>query len=179
MHIEFEPLGVTQQELDQLLKFGLKYDKRQKKQMLAASNAPRPTAEDVKDFETKIGLVLPEDYKKFLVEKNGGVPKKSKINTDLLGTKVVQQFYAIKNPAKNYTLSYLLEIYSGRIPDRMLPIADDPAGNLYLCQLQPGDTCGKIYFWNHEEEADGEPQPYFDNIIHVADSFSDFLSLLR
>ena len=179
MDIEFTPLGVTQQELDQLLKFGLKYDKRQKKQMLAAANAPLPTAEDVRGFETKLGVVLPDDYKTFLLQKNGGIPKKAKIKIDLLGVKVVQQFYALTSPANSYTLSYLLEVYSERIPNYMLPIADDPAGNLYLCRLQPGDAYGNIYFWDHEEEADGKSQPYFDNITLVADSFTNFLSKLK
>lgn len=179
MSVEFRPLGVTQQDLDYLLKLGLKYDKRQKKQMLAAATVTLPSEDDVRDFEKKNGCVLPSDYRTFLLERNGGVPTKSLIEVPTIGEQVVQRCYALKSPAVRYTLGGVLEVYKGRVPQGMLPIGDDPGGNLFLIGLSQGERYGKIYFWDHEQEADLEPQPYFKNIYYVAPCFEDFLRSLK
>jgi hypothetical protein len=179
MNVEFKPLGVTQQDLDYLLKLGLKYDKRQKKQMLAAATVTLPSEDEVRDFEKKNGFMLPSDYRAFLLNINGGVPSKSLVDVPKIGEQVVQRCYALKSPAVNYTLGRVLENYEGRVPQVMLPIGDDPGGNLFLIGVSGEECYGKVYFWDHEQEADLEPQPYFENIYYVAGSFNEFLLSLK
>lgn len=178
MNVQFKPLGITQQELDYLVKLGLKYDKRQKKQMLAAATVVLPSEEEVRSFERKHKFSLPPDYKEFLLEKNGGVPDKSLIDVPSLGERVVRRCFALKGAASSYTLDYIISVYKGRVPTGMLPIGDDPAGNLFLIELSEGEDYGRIYFWDHEQEADMESQPYRKNIYKIAANFAFFLQSL-
>ncbi|MRV75986.1 hypothetical protein GJ700_30160 [Duganella sp. FT92W] len=64
-------------------------------------------------------------------------------------------------------------------PRGMLPFGDDPAGNLYLVKISPGDSYGSIFFWDHENEADLEEQPNFDNIHFISQTFDNFLNELH
>jgi hypothetical protein len=114
-----------------------------------------------------------------LLEQNGGVPSKSLIDVPAIGEQVVRRCYALKSPATSYTLARVIENYKDRVPLDMLPIGSDPAGNLFLMGVSTGECYGKIYFWDHEQEADLEPQPYFENIHYVSPSFADFLASLR
>lgn len=65
---------------------------------------------------------------------------------------------------------------SERIPPDTIPIADDPFGNVIVIGLQ-GDQRGKVYFWDHEEEP--EDQPDWSNVDLIADSFDHFMAGLR
>jgi hypothetical protein len=179
MKIQFQALGITEERLNDLIKLGLKYDKRQKKQMLAAAGATLPTEEDVRKFEEKVGFTIPSDYRNFLLEKNGGIPNKTIISVPNIGEKVVQSFYALTNPVSTFTLSHLAKVYKNRLPSGMLPIADDPAGNIFITELIAGKDFGKIYFLDHEQEADVERQPYFKNIHWITNNFNDFLLNLK
>lgn len=58
-----------------------------------------------------------------------------------------------------------------RIPDELLPIGCDPAGNL-ICVGLNGDHAGKIYFWERAKE---HRPPTFSNVYRLADDLSAFL----
>jgi len=167
-------------DLDALLALGLRYDKRQKKQLLAAGARPvLPTEADVRAFEADIGYALPPDYRAFLLVTNGGAPDPHVVAIPGRGDAVVRHCFALLSPARDLTLGHQRDVYAARIPAWMLPIADDPAGNRFLIDLQSGAGHGHVHFWDHEEEADGEVLPWLANIHRVADGFGDFLSRLR
>jgi cell wall assembly regulator SMI1 len=170
---------MTEAELNKLTSLGLKYDKRQKKEMLAARDATPPQEHEIKTFEEAIGYSLPNCYREFLIRHNGGVPSRSQVDVDGQGERVVRNLYSLVSPARRYPIRHLLEMYEKRIPVAMLPVGDDPAGNLFLLELSQGETYGRVYFWDHEQEAETESQPYFDNISFVAESFASFLDRLR
>ena len=62
-------------------------------------------------------------------------------------------------------------MYRGRLRADLLPIAHDPLGNL-LCIATGGEGAGRIYFWDHEREADG------GEIRLLAESLPAFLANL-
>jgi hypothetical protein len=62
----------------------------------------------------------------------------------------------------------------------MFPISYDSFGNLILIAIKNADR-GKIYFWDHEMEADpnqGEV-PDYSNLTLIADSFDEFINSLH
>lgn len=61
----------------------------------------------------------------------------------------------------------------------MIPIADDPGGNLFVINVDKTGDFGKIYFWDHNNESDGEPQPYYGNVHFIANSFCEFIGQLH
>ncbi|MEO7734310.1 MAG: SMI1/KNR4 family protein [Kofleriaceae bacterium] len=73
-------------------------------------------------------------------------------------------------------LERTIKLMGDRFPEDTLPIACDPFGNVVLIGLS-GDKRGKVYFWDHENEAEGGPD--WSNIDLVADSFDSFMSGLK
>jgi hypothetical protein len=72
------------------------------------------------------------------------------------------------------SLLWNIETYLGRIPKELLPIGDDPYGNLHCLGIR-SDEAGKIYFWDHE--GPGEEDDW-RGITLVAHSFADFIDRL-
>ena len=57
-------------------------------------------------------------------------------------------------------------------------IGADAFGNRVVLDLK-GETAGGIYFWDHEDEAEGDAENYDRNIYFIARDFSDFIENLR
>ena len=130
--------------------------------------------QDINDFEETNEVKLPEDYKQFLIEHNGGRPYpyiSPVANSD------VQWIYGMVYEPNYASLFWHIEIFQKRIPSWYFPIANDSGGNLYLMSLYY-ENLGIIVFWDHEGETDGDADQYFDNIKIVANSFTEFLNQL-
>jgi hypothetical protein len=90
----------------------------------------------------------------------------------------LRQLHGLHNGPRWARLESLRKTYAGRVPDGLLPIGTDPFGNVFCLGLG-GAWRGKVWFWDHESEADeGEP-PRVDNLSMVAASFTSFLAALR
>lgn len=130
--------------------------------------------QDIVDFEEANDIKLPEDYKQFLIEHNGGRPYPCispvvKIDVQWIYGMVQEPYYA--------SLFQHIAMFQGRIPSWYFPIANDSGGNLYLMSLYH-ENFGLIAFWDHEGETDGDADQYFDNMRTVANSFTEFLNEL-
>ena len=125
-------------------------------------------------FEQHIGAKLPDDYRRFLIEYNGGCPTRvesliPEINAPIL----VSEFYGVGTGPCG-----LKEVYSmldGRIPNSFISIADDPGGHEYLIGLCGTQHEGQIYFWLHDQEAENP----MDICFFVANSFTEFFDGLK
>jgi len=72
-----------------------------------------------------------------------------------------------------YSLASYIEVYSGRMPDNILPIGSDDFGNV-VCLSVMGEDIGKVYFWNHDWEVVERTADY-SNMTLMANSFSEFI----
>jgi len=134
---------------------------------------PDISAQDIQLFEKELGGTLPAVYSDFLLRFNGGV-----YDDDSLGYPVADLpfgdwigffvFFGL-NLDEEECGSDLREMWichQGRIPDRMVPIADS-AEDLILLDIQNGS----IYYW----ERDGELKvPIEKNVFLIASSFTEF-----
>jgi len=126
-------------------------------------------------FEENYKIIIHLDYKKFLLECNGGRLKREAIFNELKTGKeisCIDTFFGFCEDNVN-DISYNMECYLGRIPKEMVPVAHDPGDNLVMLSVASSDF-GRIYFWNHEAEGDNSFFP-----ILIANSFGDFLSSLK
>lgn len=143
------------------------------------SEAPA-TERQLAEVEKKIGRRLPPDYRAFLLEHNGGYPEPDGFPIPGLGAGadgMVDRFLAVYEGDEDNLLEYV-ETYRGRVPEGFLPVAHDPGGNL-ICLALAGAEAGRVFFWDHEEEAEeGEP-PTRENVYEIAASFTEFLNGLR
>ena len=123
-------------------------------------------------------IVIPDDYKNFLIQYNGGRPENSTVhfkNRDE-ATMLNCIFGFTKDRYGSFTRYQ--GVYAGRIPSNTIAIADDAGGNLIIMSIS-GEDYGKIYFWDHEMEAYEDEDPDYSNLTLVADSFQEFLDNLK
>ena len=150
-------------------------------------DSERPVLEpELKSIESKYGFNFPSQYRAFLLQHNGGRPEPARF-----------QFLDANGPYSDSLVNWFLAIYDGecdnfekafralkvehvRIPQNLVPIADDPFGNM-ICISVSGDDVGAVYFWDHEKDADCRVAlpPTRDNFDLIAHSFNEFLAGLR
>lgn len=146
--------------------------------MITIINAKDPaTSESISDFEGKIGSKLPDDYKNFLLKYNGGqpLPNSFKFFSNKEDGSSVDRFLSL-GKEKNSNLLKYYNNYKDRIPSDFFPIAHDAGGNLIL--MGPNSDDNKIYFWDHEIEADEGYIPDMSNVYLISQSFSIFINSL-
>jgi hypothetical protein len=138
----------------------------------------KPSEDLLLNFETQVGVNLPEDYRKFLLNYNGGrpIPDFFWIEDQKDGS-CVYEFYGLYSEIGPYSINYYYgnDLYG--IPSSMIPIADDGTGN-NICMGVYSDNLGEIFFLDHELH------PFHDansmiGISKIADSFTDFLRNLE
>ncbi len=111
-------------------------------------------------LERSLGASLPIDFRVFLTRHDGSKPETNSFSVDAGNESGVNGFVPARSLARQRAALV------GRIPRNILPIAWAEGGN-YVC-LNLADA-GDVLFWDHETEM----------ITHLADSFDEFLLLLR
>jgi hypothetical protein len=128
-------------------------------------------------LERDWGFGLPKDYRKFLLEHNGGEPTPNVFKLGATDSSGLRSFFCIY-PDKYDDLLWNLNVYHGRVPKNIFPIGSDSFGNL-ICISVMGSDRGKIYFWDHEMEAGDDEEADYTNLTLIADSFEEFLNSLH
>lgn len=117
--------------------------------------------DDIAKFEKELGVSLPEDYKEFMLKNNGGMSELDwgfdffDVAAEAESSSMIQEFLVIYDE-ETYEDDDLKKIYrilreNGEIPPNILPIADDPSGNL-ICMSVAEENYGRIFFCDHELE---------------------------
>jgi hypothetical protein len=133
---------------------------------------------DVRAVEQEIGLSLPKNYRSFLLAHNGGRPEPNAF--PIIGFEnnpfgAIQLFLGINDDIMSSNLNWNFETMNGRLPDNLLAIACTGSGDL-ICLSLYGDDAGAIVFWDFYNEP---PEPSYDNVYHIADSFEVFLDSIQ
>lgn len=130
-------------------------------------------------LESKVSASLPTEYRQFLLRVDGGRPNKRLYPFVLRGRPSVggvRQFFCLHDD-KNWNIFDEIEQYRDRVPKSLLPIACDDGGNLTCIGISARER-GKVFFWDHDWEAERGDEPWFENIWFVADNFDTFLEIL-
>jgi cell wall assembly regulator SMI1 len=148
---------------------------------------PNLSTSDIETIENRLGVKFPEEYKQHLLKYNGGEPKRAWLSG--LGnseepynafSSVIDYFYALYTDGNDRFDSFddFFNIFQGRMPSHIFPIARDIAGN-QICISAGAADHGYIYYWYHEEEADDDQEPDYRNLTLLAKNFKDFLEKLE
>jgi hypothetical protein len=144
------------------------------------SNGPITLAQ-INALEARFSFSLPTAYREFLLTYNGGSPEPCGFLYQNQGKSyraIANRFLGIQDGS--YSLYEDLLTYKERekrVPDNLIPIADDPGGNL-ICLSVSGSDCGKVYFWDHDLESDYGEEPDYSNVYFIANSFEEFFQNL-
>lgn len=149
---------------------------------MSDSGAPL-TEEQISAYEARLGRPLPQDYRNFLLQHNGGYPDPSDFEMQSpfksdgdFGT--VDWFLGIDVSEPTLGLEYVLQTFADRIPPRLFPIARDPGGNL-ICLSSGGEDLGTVYFWDHERESEEGAPATEANLYRIAGGLEEFLNMLQ
>ncbi|MBC2241408.1 SMI1/KNR4 family protein [Listeria booriae] len=138
------------------------------------SSNKKATSAAIEDFEQRYNLKLAEDYKKFLLDFNGGYadPNVFKISEEQ-GESVLNTLYGLGIDDEYDELESVYESLDGIIPSDFISIADDSGGN-QICLGVDDDYFGKVFVWIHDMEIEED----MDNMFLLADDFKLFLDNL-
>lgn len=126
----------------------------------------------VKSCQGQTAIVLPNDYKSFLTETNGGHPKKDFFQHKNFGISVVHLYYGINFPEYDYRslLDATLSMRSmGEAFNSVIGIATDPSG-LCICLDIGSSNYGKVFLFVHDSSCADDANP----LLCVSDSFTEF-----
>jgi cell wall assembly regulator SMI1 len=146
------------------------------------SDAEPLTESELESVERELDVELPRDYRRFLLEQNGG----RTVDDWVLDTPIAHSiggvlpcdFYSVARSGQ-YDMSWMLDSYGLHwLAAGVLPIAEDPGGNV-ICLSLRGDEYGSVYFWDHELGAHEGDLPSPQGLTVVAESFEAFVSGLR
>ncbi|MBC2160078.1 SMI1/KNR4 family protein [Listeria booriae] len=138
------------------------------------SSNKKATSAAIEDFEQRYNLKLAEDYKKFLLDFNGGYadPNVFKISEEQ-GESALNTLYGLGIDDEYDELESIYESLDGIIPSGFISIADDSGGN-QICLGLDDDYFGKVFVWIHDMEIEED----MDNMFLLADDFKLFLDEL-
>ena len=141
-------------------------------------NSNSPISDDAMDLlQQFLGYKLPKDYCSFLKYRGGESPCPNSFNFESLDYGgEVHFFYGILRTC-NYDLVEKIKYSDGRFPPNFITIACDEGGN-QICLGVKGPDRNKVYFWDHEFEADDGETPTKENMTLITHSFTDFINNL-
>lgn len=132
------------------------------------------TEADLAKAEAVFGTRFPESYKIFISKHNGGYPDPDGFRfADGSDASTVDKFLSIGKANHSNLLTYL-KTYRGRVADGFLPIAHDPGGNLVVIGVAD-PYMDRIYFWDHEFEAEDGQTANMSNMHLIAENLTTFL----
>ncbi|MGJ8638806.1 MAG: SMI1/KNR4 family protein [Opitutaceae bacterium] len=131
---------------------------------IASSNGGTTEAE-ISAFETKMQILLPSDYRSFLLKHDGGTLIENSVRIESEEWFELRTLYGLQGDENVLfsDLESMQDCYENSVPDDLLVIANDWGGNQFVMLRQNPHT---IYWWDHES---GEKQK-------IASNFSDLLS---
>lgn len=133
---------------------------------------------EIQEAEKRLGFQLPESYRKFLLETNGGEPNPNHFETETaVGSSLF--FAGILLDDFGGRPSNLLTTYYKKpgIPSFFLSIASDIFGNHVFLSLD-GENRGSLYFWIHDDPTmmDGYENLLIDKLDFIASDFEEFIN---
>jgi cell wall assembly regulator SMI1 len=142
------------------------------------------TNESIARFESELEIELPQDYKRFLLENNGGEPQGNwafdffEFNVPDKTSSIIRYFYKVFDN-QTHEVDDLKSIYkalvgSGQILKKYLPIAEDPFGNIIFLGVDKKNF-DNVVFGNAELE---DPETGYLVMSIISNNFSEFLNSL-
>ena len=132
---------------------------------------PLPTESQLVELEQRIGVTLPLDYRRFLLDYNGGYFNWPEIhpNDPDCPDDVLTYLHGIRAPDKDAALGTQsdLNLFEENTPPKILPIGYTMMGSLIVLVTQ-ADSAGTILF-----------KKAFGDFYYLAEGIEEFFTLLR
>ncbi len=131
-----------------------------------------PTEADIRAIERQIKVTLPDDFRQFILEFNGGYFDDPGITPVVEGCpdESLAFLCGIRPTHEEAELGqeFYLNLFDDNDPPKIVPIGGTPLGSLIVLDTAPGDGRGSIYF-----------KQAFGDFYYLADGIEEFFELLR
>lgn len=145
---------------------------------------PLPSDELLAEKEGKWRVTLPNDYKRFIIRYNGGIPNQKSFQCNNHDYAITRFLCILKNVEDVKSGWYDISVVESQIGERLtdnedligievLPIAELFAGDYVCLDFRKGNENPSVCVWSHEESGEFDPITY-----RIADSFSEFIDML-
>lgn len=137
------------------------------------------SSNELKEVSNYFGVQFPDEYQRFMLEYNGGTVEDTHNFKYADNIGAIAWFYDVDKNS-NSDLKYNNEMRKGRFPKGFVSIGTNGGGDEICIDCGAGEGFGKVYFWDHNFEAD-QSDPEFatpelaNNFFLIADSFDTFL----
>lgn len=135
------------------------------------------TEADIHELEERWHVTLPQDYRAFLLETNGGIAKTSdqdSIYIEDLGDSIYMEvLYGIKTKVEEADMNTWMEMFKEDIFPQTLLIGDDLTAG-FIALICGGEDAG-VYFWDDSYVFKGSCDEH--NVYFIADSFTELLKM--
>jgi hypothetical protein len=133
------------------------------------------TSDDLASFEQRNCLVLPTDYREFLIKNNGGKPGPLASRVSALNEMVMIDAFLGLTGLRGLDIQRRLDEYRDEIPPGFLIIAKDPRGNFFILGTRKSDP--GVFYWDHTHAFKRSSQEG-GNTYLIAKSFKEFFDAL-
>ena len=148
-------------------------------QMTSNTSTAEATDAIISAFENKNNIKLPDLYRQFLKQTNGGRPDRDKYPIVGLANNPfggIQTFFGFNKLCDVDNLSNNYDFYSDKIPHGVLLIAGNGGGDYVCLDLRSGKE--RVVFWdNRHFWGTGEWREI--DLYRIADNFAEFTRALR
>jgi hypothetical protein len=146
---------------------------------------PMPTVELLEEKEKKWKLMLPLDYRNFLLNYNGGIPNEKSFECNGHNYAVTRFLCILRDFHDTQLGWYDISVVESQIGERLtdnedligvevLPIVELFAGDYVCLDYRESKDNPTVCVWNHEESEDFSPVTY-----KASNSFTEFIERLK
>jgi hypothetical protein len=141
------------------------------------NHGPKISEPDVAALELRLGTTLPDQYRHFLLEFNGGSPAGTVEVPGLPGALAdVQVLFGIGRAVRSSGIEWNMETLAQRLKPQMLPIACDSGGSVFCLALSTADR-GAVFYCDLQSVF-GKPASA-PSMYLVAPDFDSFIGSLQ
>lgn len=129
----------------------------------------------IEEFERRNDLPLAKDYRRFLIEHNGGLLEQAACFVKGPNQEVLVQTLLGVGRTRDFDLQGWLEEYRAEMPPGFLVVAVGAGTMLFI--LGTGAAGAGVYCWDHAHAFEGSSEES-GNTYEVAATFTEFLDSL-
>ncbi|MBT2216286.1 SMI1/KNR4 family protein [Virgibacillus dakarensis] len=148
------------------------------------------TRKEVESVGEKLGVKFPLDYIEVAMEYNG-----AHVSPELFQVEGKEKVFGTLLTYDNEDDEHILEVfkdYRDTLPEKIVPFAFDPSGNLICFDYKNHEDNPIVVFWEHENAGEKEmlmreeglteeevEDRARENVYFIAETFTDFLNKLH
>lgn len=128
----------------------------------------------IKDVEEKLGVRLPDDYRNFLLERNGAYPVRRTFTFLTKNAQADEQIECLYGIQADHTDDLVKNQPRPKLPARVIAIGRDAERHPICMDCNPGPSFGVIFYKRNYKQTKSRAS----DLHRIAGSFSDLLSVL-